>query len=158
MIDITSMKGKKSFASIVIPGLLSSLLFLAACTEQETQGIRVEDPWIAEAPAVVSVTAGMMTLYNDGNEPRFLTEVRSPDARSIEIHRSVVVDDLARMARQDKVEIPARSHLEFSHETGYHLMFYGMENVTKGSRVPVTLYFGDGSTLAADYEVRDRRD
>ena len=152
------MSGNKCFQWIVTLGVLSALPLLAACTKQDAQEIRVENGWIAEAPAAVSVTAGMMTLHNEGDEPRFLTQVRSPEARSIEIHRSIVVDDLARMARQDQVEIPARGHLEFSPETGYHLMFYGLENPAKGAKVPVTLYFRDGTALQADYEVRDRRD
>ena len=133
------------------------LLFLCACAEKRSGDIEVVNAWIAEIPPVISVTAALMTLRNNGDKPRFLVAASSPKAEKIEIHKSFLVDDLARMQQQAEVEIPAHGTLAFDNESGYHLMFYGAQALKAGQQIPVTLEFRDGSELLTNYEVRDRR-
>jgi periplasmic copper chaperone A len=137
--------------------LLTFLLIISACTEKKIGEIQVINAWIAEIPPVISVTAALMTLRNNGDKPRYLIAASSPKAEKIEIHKSFVVNDLARMQQQPEVEIPAHGSLVFDNETGYHLMFYGAEALKVGQQIPVTLEFKDGYTLSTVYEVRDRR-
>ena len=132
-------------------------LLITACAEQATDHVRVEKAWIAEIPPVIKVTAALMVLYNDGDKPRYLVDASSPRAESIEVHKSIVVNDLARMIRQPEVEIPAHGSVEFSNETGYHLMFYGTGEIKAGQKIPVSLKFKDGTILNAIYDVVDRR-
>ena len=94
-------------------------LIITACTEQKTTDIRVEKPWIAEIPPMISVTAALMVLHNDSDKPKYLVEASSPNAKSIEIHKSIIVNDLAKMIKQPEVEIPPHGSTEFSNETGY---------------------------------------
>jgi hypothetical protein len=136
---------------------LAAFALLAACGAKPVDDIRVENGWIAEIPPMIAVTAALMTLYNDGDSARYLVDASSPKAERIEVHRSFVVDELARMERQPQVEIPARGSVEFSNGTGYHLMFYGTTPIRDGDRIPVDLKFRDGSVLSVDFEVRDRR-
>ncbi|MCB1750995.1 MAG: copper chaperone PCu(A)C [Gammaproteobacteria bacterium] len=133
------------------------LLCVSACADQGNSDIDVQNAWIAEIPPVISVTAALMTLRNNGDRPRYLIAASSPKAEKIEIHKSFVVDDLARMQQQSEVEIPAHGSVVFGSETGYHLMFYGTEPLTAGQKIPVTLEFRDGSERSVVYEVRDRR-
>ena len=137
---------------------LSIFLFLTACAQPGTDDIRVENGWVAEVPPVIKVTAALMVLHNDGDSPKYLVEASSPIAEIIEIHRSIVVDDLARMIKQQEVEIPPRGSVEFSNETGYHLMLYETDKIKAGDKVPFTLRFKDGSSLDTVYEVLDRRE
>ena len=136
---------------------LSLLLLLSACAEEKATQVRVENGWIAEIPPVINVTMALMTLLNDSEQPKYLVGATSTKAEYIEIHRSIVVDDFARMVRQTEVEIPPRGSIEFSSETGYHLMFYGIEVIKEGQKIPVTLKFKDGSVLTSTYNVLDRR-
>ena len=138
--------------------LLPLLLLLAACAQQRNNDIRVEGAWIAEIPPVLSVTAALMVLHNDGDKPRYLTDVTSPKAESIEIHRSIVVNDLAKMVRQEEIEIPAKGRFVFSSESGFHLMVYGTGEIKKGQQIPVSLHFRDGTVVEVIYQVQDRRD
>ena len=135
-----------------------AVLLAGACTPADDGALRVEAGWIAEIPPVISVTAALMTLYNDGESPARLVGVTSPGAERIEMHRSVVVDDLARMTRQEVIEIPAGGRFEFSHASGYHLMLYDTAPLEKGQAVPVRLHFADGRTVDAEFTVRDRRE
>lgn len=133
------------------------VVLIAACTAKNGNSIDVVDAWIAEIPPVISVTAALMTLRNNDDTPRYLVAASSPNAEKIEIHKSFVVNDLARMQQQAEVEIPARGTLSFNSETGYHLMFYGAAAIKAGQQIPVTLEFKDGSKISILYEVRDRR-
>ncbi len=134
------------------------MLLAGACTPADDGALRVEGGWIAEIPPVISVTAALMTLYNDGRAPARLVRVTSPGAERVEMHRSVVVDDLARMTRQEVIEIPAGGRFDFSHASGYHLMLYGTAPLAKGQAVPFRLHFADGRTIDAEFTVRDRRE
>ena len=147
----------RSRTCLQLPGLLICVLLLGACAAQPANEIRVVDGWIAEIPPMIAVTAALMTLHNDGERPRYLIDASSPRAERIEIHRSFVVDELARMERQPEVEIPASGSVEFSNRTGYHLMFYGTSQIHAGERIPVSLKFRDGTVLTVDFPVRDRR-
>ena len=138
--------------------LILVILIIAGCTKQDNGDIRVENNWIAEIPPVLSVTAALMTLHNDGDGPRYLIRAASPKAASIEIHRSIVIDDLAKMIRQEAIKIPAGGRFEFSAKSGYHLMFYGTESIKKGQKIPVSLHFRDGGVVDVIYEVLDRRE
>ena len=137
--------------------IIAISLLITACAEQATDHVRVENAWIAEIPPVIKVTAALMVLHNDGDKPRYLIDASSPRAESIEVHKSIVVDDLARMIRQTEVEIPAHGSVEFSNETGYHLMFYGTGEIKGGQKILVSLKFKDGTILNAVYDVVDRR-
>lgn len=139
----------------ILLGVIS--LLLLACAEQGPASIRVEGAWIAEIPPMISVTAGWMVLHNDGTTPQYLTGAFSPYAENIEIHQSVVVNDMARMVLQEALEIPPHGSLVFSNETGYHLMLYKSRGMHAGARIPITLTFRDGSALTTDFIVRDRR-
>ena len=90
---------------------ISLFLLLSACGEEEATQVRVENGWIAEIPPVIKVTLALMTLLNDSEQPKYLVGATSAKAEYIEIHRSIVVDDLARMVRQTEVEIPPRGSI-----------------------------------------------
>jgi len=141
----------RAFLLIVISSLLTG------CAEERAAQLRIEGAWIAEIPPMLAVTAGWMVLHNDGDTPQYLIGAYSPYAGDIEIHQSVVVDDMARMVLQEALEIPPRGSLVFSNETGYHLMLYKSRGMSAGARIPVTLTFRDGTALTADFIVRDRR-
>lgn len=137
--------------------LLLLAVLLCGCDDRATTHIRVEQGWVAEIPPMLSVTAAWMVVHNDGEQPAYLIGAYSPNAESIEIHQSVVVDDMARMVFQPELEIPPRGSLSFDNDTGYHLMLYNSRGISAGAKIPVTLTFRDGSALTADFVVMDRR-
>lgn len=137
--------------------ILLALFIIVSCGERKELQLRVENAWIAEIPPVIRVTAGYMTVHNDSDTPKYLVGVSSSQADSIEIHQSVVVDDIAKMIHQHEVVIPAHGKVRFDSSTGYHLMFYEAKGIKKGNQIPVELKFRDGSTLALSYTVVDRR-
>lgn len=138
--------------------LIAVLLSLTACFEKEAVQLRIENSWIPEIPPVIRVAAGYMEIHNESGAAKYLVGASSDQASSVEVHKSTVVGDIAKMERQREVEIPAGGQLTFSNETGYHLMFYGAKEIRQGNRVPVTLEFKDGSSLTVMFDVVDRRE
>lgn len=138
--------------------LLLLVLLVSGCDGQTPAQVRIERGWVAAIPPMLSVTAAWMVLHNDGATAAYLVGAYSPNAESIEIHQSVVVDDMARMVFQPELEIPPHGSLVFDNDTGYHLMLYNSRGISTGAKIPITLTFRDGSTLTTDFVVLDRRE
>lgn len=128
-------------------------LALTAAAQAADGALSVRDPFmrtiIPARPA-----AGYFTLVNDGDAPRKLVGVQSPDCGALMLHRSVREGGQDRMEMVDAVTIPAHDSVEFA-PGGYHLMCMSPSPaVRKGGAITVTLKFGDGSALATEFPVR----
>jgi periplasmic copper chaperone A len=131
--------------------LLLALLYPFAAPAQE---VHIIDPWIKEAPPGVRVMAGYLLLENRSSQPCVLTGVRSPAFDRVEIHRSVIEDDVVRMEAQNEMLIAAHDTLAFQ-PGGYHLMLYDpRDRLTTGEMVELQFKFADGSKLDVTAEVR----
>jgi copper(I)-binding protein len=117
-------------------------------------GMEVDDVWVREAPPNAKVMAAYMELENETDKKKVLVAVESNAFESVEIHRTEHSGDVARMIKQDKLEIPAGAEIEFK-PGGLHLMLMGPKKPIKaGDHVEMTLVFEDGSKMAIHGEVR----
>jgi copper(I)-binding protein len=103
----------------------------------------IEAPWVAEAPPRSKVLAGYMTLNNPTGTLIEITRVTSADFSSIEIHRTVEQDGVARMLRQTHIEIAPHASFALS-PGGYHLMLF---NPTRALR--------DGDTTTLNFALNN---
>lgn len=137
--------------------LLSALaLFLSSISTNTiaSNGINIENAWIAEAPPVSKVHAGYLTLHNHTDEKRVLTGISSDSYNSIEMHLSIEKDGIASMQRKDKIEIDAGSSFEFK-PGGYHLMLFTPAGKYKqGDTIKLSFQFDDGSTESVNASVK----
>lgn len=135
--------------------LFSAPLFLLiACSPQ--QGISVENAWIPEPPPTVQGLAGYMEVENHFSHERVLIGAESPVFQSIQIHRTVVDEqlDLARMVRQSQVVIAAGQILRFE-PGGFHLMLLNpSQRLEPGQTIPVILHFANGSQHKVNFIIR----
>jgi copper(I)-binding protein len=108
--------------------------------------ILVEGGWARAMPLLEEGGAGTnsaiyLLLRNDGDEPDQLTGAATDAAGAVEIHESLMVDDVMRMRRVDGVEVPARGTAELK-PGGVHLMLLGLtRSLVEGEQVLLTLYF-----------------
>lgn len=112
------------------------------------------DVWIAEPPPGAQTVAGYLTLENSGSQSRFLESVSSPQFARVEIHRTTIVDEVARMKIQTRLEVSAGERLMFE-PGGYHLMLIepGVRLI-RGAQVALSFEFDDGFILKHAAEVR----
>lgn len=128
---------------------LTCLLFNLSCAAvvQECPGLRVDDPWVREAPPGVAVQAGYMTLNNQGTQELILTEAASPEFGKVEFHRMWFEGERMRMEPQDSLVIPAGGTLALE-PGGYHLMLFRPDQrLRAGDTVHIRLQCGEAKSF-----------
>ena len=120
----------------------------------DERALEVKDPWIRAAPPVVKVLAAYMTIENNSEKGLSVVGAESPLFERIEIHNTVIEEGLARMLRQERIDLAPRGSIAFS-PGGYHFMLLGRkESIEKGDRVEMTLILGNGDRLPFEALVR----
>ncbi len=132
--------------------LLVFLLLFAA--QVLAGGFKVDKPWIRESPPGMKILAGYMTLENEKNEALNMVGASSVDFESIEIHHTVIKDDMAGMNRQQSVRIPRFSTVKFE-PSGLHLMLINPKRELRGGyKVKITLRFSNFRKVKVIFPVR----
>lgn len=127
---------------------------LLADAENPTQTLSVRGAWVREAPPNAMALAGYMEIENNGSEDRRVISAESPTFRKIELHRSVMLEGMARMVPQESMPIPAGGKLSLK-PGDYHMMLMHPTKALKvGDSVSATLMFDNGEKLAVTLAVR----
>lgn len=103
--------------------LLFSLLpivLLFACSTDVAPLVATEISIKAPMPGM-QMSAGYLTLTNNTAEEITITEVTSAEFASIQMHETVIEDDVAKMRQLEAVVVPAGASVEFK-PGGKHLM------------------------------------
>jgi hypothetical protein len=118
--------------------------------------LQVEDAWVREAPPNAHMMAAYMTLKNTGSGDAVLTQVDSPAFGHVMLHKSEVVDGIARMIHQSEIIIPAQGAVELK-PGSFHLMMPAPEKrLVEGDRVDFVLTFSNGDTTRVQADVRKK--
>jgi copper(I)-binding protein len=98
--------------------------------------------------------AAYMTIENPTDQDLILITVSSPRFAHVMMHRSAVVDGMARMIHEDSIKIPARSELELK-PGSYHLMMPAPDTrPVAGDSILFELQFANGDRLEVHATVR----
>jgi len=118
--------------------------------------LSVHSAWIREAPPNATALAGYLTIENHGVIPRILIGAKSAEFGSIEIHRSIVKNDVASMVRQKSVSIPPAGGQVDLKPNGWHLMMLAPTvPLRAGKMVTVTLKFNGDESVTTTMPVRN---
>ena len=118
--------------------------------------VTVTDLWISEAPPTVSVLVAYASLKNNSDISLSLVSVSSPLFSSIEIHRSIVKDDIATMERHTTLEIPSKSTIKLV-PGDFHLMLFNPKiPLAIGDAATLKFIFSDGTKITTEASVRNR--
>ena len=116
--------------------------------------LEVKDPWIRAAPPVVKVLAAYMTIDNNSEKAISIIGAESPLFERIEIHNTVIEEGLARMLRQERIDLAPHGSIAFS-PGGYHFMLLGRKQpMAVGDRVEMTLILDNGDRIPTEAVVR----
>jgi copper(I)-binding protein len=136
-----------------LPLLAAGLLLTAGAQATEAQHVRASGAWIRVLPGDLPAGA-YVTLENTGDQAASLRGAHSPNYADAMLHQSSSAGGVSRMAMVNELAIPAHGKAELA-PGGYHLMLMKATSPVKiGDKVKVTLSFGDGSTLDADFIAR----
>ncbi|HEX7127312.1 MAG TPA: copper chaperone PCu(A)C [Thermodesulfobacteriota bacterium] len=155
--------------SLVLLAVLLAAPAIAPASAAEPSLV-VRDAWVRATPGAAAVsshaasrgghdagaTAAYLTLENRGDRADRLVSVASPVAGRAELHESRVENGIMRMRPVEGIAVPAGGSVRLE-PGGLHVMLMGLhEPIAEGRRVPLTLTFESGATLAVDAEVRSR--
>lgn len=136
-----------------IKSLLLAGMFLWAGVASAA-GFMVKDAWVREAPPNAMALGAFAIMHNGSDKARTLVAARSAVANKVELHKTIMEGDLAKMVQQERVEIAAGGEVKLQ-PGGLHIMLIGPKQALKaGDKVEVVLEFADGVTLPVSFEVR----
>ncbi|MEW5838058.1 MAG: copper chaperone PCu(A)C [Pseudomonadota bacterium] len=121
--------------------------------------IKVVEPWIPEAPPNAQAMAAFMVIENDEDKEIKVTSAFAPGFNTIELHKSVEIDGMHKMLKQDALVIPAMGSLTLK-PGSYHIMLIGVQDPRPkaGDVIPVRLDFADGTQMSVQVPVKKRAD
>jgi len=136
-----------------LPLLVAGLMLAAGAHATEAQHVRASGAWIRVLPGDLPAGA-YVTLENTGDQAASLRGAHSPSYADAMLHQSSSAGGVSRMSMVNELAIPAHGKVELA-PGGYHLMLMKAAAPVKiGDKVKLTLSFGDGSTLDADFVAR----
>lgn len=105
------------------------------------------DPVVNATPPGAEVTAGYLTLINETSNEIVITGAYSPTIVQVEIHRTIIKDDVAKMELQDSINLAPGATVKFEHGD-YHLMLMALTKPLKeGQSVDIILSTSVGDML-----------
>ena len=132
------------------------LFFFNPVFADEQSVINISDAWISEAPPTVSILAAYASIENTSSDSQTLTSVSSPFFSKVELHLSKVINDTAKMEKQDSLTIPENSTISLT-PGAYHLMlFYPEKQLKADDEVMLEFNFADGTTKTVKAIVKKR--
>lgn len=137
-------------------------LFLSLCTAlialagspARAETLNVSDAWVRQGPPTAQVLAAYMTLENPGTQEIAIIGAGSPQFETVEIHRTEIVDGMARMIPQERLAIPAGGNVALE-PNGLHLMLINAKQpLAAGAVVRIELRLEGGGSVTVDAPVR----
>ena len=129
--------------------LLLSLLGMSLQVSAQTV---VDDAWVRATVAGQPSTGAFMHITSSTDSK--LVEVRSPVAKTVQIHESKMANDVMSMQPVSSVALPAGKSVAIEPE-GYHVMLIDLVGQIKvGDQVPLTLIVEDSKGVKESIEVK----
>lgn len=136
----------------LVGALAAACLFAAPAMAHETTTIHIGDGW-ARAPLGAAKTgAAFLTLYNIGDRDDRLVAVSSPAAKTVELHRTEMVDGVMKMRPVEAIDVPAAGHAALR-PGGLHIMLMGAADLQPDDTVSLTLEFAEAGEQTVELPV-----
>jgi copper(I)-binding protein len=103
--------------------------------------LAITDAWSRATPPGVTVGVAYFTLKNDTGKSDRLLKVSTPVASKVQVHRTEILDGIARMREVAVLHVDAGQTLEFA-PNGMHLMLMGLKQpLVEGQKFDLELQF-----------------
>lgn len=131
-----------------------SLSVWADTTDAANADLQFINTWVREAPPTATMSAAYMRIENTSKRDRQLISGSSAQFDHVEVHETIMEQDIAKMRHIEALTIPAEGAVELK-PGGYHVMLMHRNTPLKeGDTVDLTLVFADKSTVELTVEVK----
>ena len=104
-------------------------------------GLTVTDAWSRSTPPGVTVGVAYFTLKNETGKSDRLLKISSPVAGRVQVHRTEILDGIARMREVAVLHVAAGETVKFE-PNGMHLMLMGLKKpLVEGQAFELNLVF-----------------
>ena len=126
------------FARNPLWGLLAATLAALPAFASE---LSITNAWSRATPPGVTVGVAYLTLKNDTGKSDRLLKIASPVASKVQVHRTEILDGIARMREVAVLHIDAGQTLEFA-PNGMHVMLMGLKKpLVEGKTFEIEMLF-----------------
>ncbi len=133
--------------SLVLPATLVAGFAAAA-------GMKLESAWARSSPPGAQVAAVYLRIDNTGGKSDRLLTIRSDVAASAEVHRTTVVEGIARMRPVSTLHVGTNEVVAFE-PGGLHIMLFGLKQpLVAGQTFELKMQFEMAGTLQVKVQVR----
>lgn len=134
------------------------LIFALVQFSYAEDNIVISDAWVREAPPGTSVSAGYMTILNNGMEDDKLIGMSCDIAESTELHISKVDENgVATMEMIKILELPEGESVELN-PGGMHIMLIGLkESLVGKDSIVLNLNFEKSGNVKVEVPVKSGR-
>lgn len=130
-------------------------LFAGLCSLASAEEVLIKEAWVREGPPGMPMMAGFMILENNTAEDVVISSVSSPSFGSIEMHETVIENDVARMIAVEKLVVPAQGKTVLE-PGGKHLMLFHPVQALKAGDEVVFWLSGNKDCMKATATVRGK--
>lgn len=122
----------------------------------KSENLMLLHPFAAPTPPGAKVAAGYLTIKNEGENSDRLVGGNSSIAERLEIHKTVIDNDVARMRHlENGIELPSGSSVVLM-PGDVHIMFVGLkQQLVLGERYEVTLEFETAGEQVVEFVVEN---
>jgi len=116
--------------------------------------LTIGHPWSRQSPMAADVSAGYLTITNNGTADDRLTKVASDISAMVQLHDMKMENDMMKMVElPDGVPLPAGQTVELKPKS-LHVMFMGVKAQPKaGSTFKATLTFEKAGPVEVEFHV-----
>ncbi|HEY7747926.1 MAG TPA: copper chaperone PCu(A)C [Aestuariivirgaceae bacterium] len=144
----------RTFIEVLLALILTFAAVVAISRMAKASGITVANAFARASLAGAGAGAVYLTLRNDGPEPDRLRSVAAAGAGRAEIHRHVMDNDIAAMARVSCIVIPAGGEVAFA-PGGLHVMLTDLASPLKeGTELELHLVFDRAGEITITVPVK----
>ncbi len=120
---------------------------LASCANDAEPPLVASDVKVLETMPGMSMTAAYMTLTNNSRDDIRITRITSPEFAAVELHETVVEDNVSRMREVPELVVPASASVTLK-PGGLHVML--MRKTGGDDAVSLKIWSGDTALLTLE--------
>ncbi len=140
----------KLFATFVM------CVLAVACSPPAGPPLTISNVVVFEPLPGTNMTAGYLTLANNSNQPIAIDKVTSPQFARVEMHETVIQDDVARMVALAPLIIERHSSVQFEPGGKHLMMFDSTKEIMRGMPVTVEFHYDTSGLLIVATTVSSR--